>query len=87
MFLTVVAGIFENWQYPRTIVQLVSKDLRTWDYAQSLPLSSDKVIDAAVMKMPDGVWRLWYNNEKDKKTTYWAESRDLFEEIGLDWVR
>lgn len=77
MFLTVVAGIFENWQYPRTIVQLTSKDLRKWDYVQSLPLASDKVIDAAVLKMPDGMWRLWYNNEKDKKTTFWAESRDL----------
>ncbi|HRH46155.1 MAG TPA: family 43 glycosylhydrolase [Pyrinomonadaceae bacterium] len=76
MFLTVVPGIFEDWQHPRNIVQLVSKDLRKWDYMQTLPLV-DKVIDAAVMKMPDGMWRLWYNNEKDKKTTYWAESRDL----------
>lgn len=77
MFLTVVPGIFENWQYPRVIAQLSSKDLRKWDYVQTLPLASDKVIDAGVFKMPDGMWRLWYNNEKDKKTTFWAESKDL----------
>ena len=77
MFLTIVPGIFENWQYPRTIVQLTSDDLRKWNYMQSLPLVSDKVIDAAVLKMPNGTWRLWYNNERDKKTTYYAESTDL----------
>lgn len=77
MFLTVVPGIFENWQHPRDIVQLTSKDLRTWDYSQTLELSSDRVIDAGLMKMPDGLWRMWYNNERDSKSIYYAESLDL----------
>lgn len=77
MFLTVVPGIFENWQHPRDIVQLTSTDLRVWKYLQTLKLFSDRVIDAGVMKMPDGLWRLWYNNERDKKSIYYAESRDL----------
>ncbi|MFT3746530.1 MAG: family 43 glycosylhydrolase [Pyrinomonadaceae bacterium] len=77
MFLTVVPGIFENWQHPRDIVQLTSKDLRTWDYFQTLKLSADRVIDAGLMKMPDGLWRMWYNNEREKKSIYYAESRDL----------
>jgi hypothetical protein len=77
MFLTVVPGIFENWQHPRDIVQLTSKNLRDWKYRQTLKLSSDRVIDAAVMKMPDGLWRLWYNNERDKKSIYFADSKDL----------
>lgn len=77
MFLTVVSGIFETWQHPRDIVQLTSTDLRNWTYQQTLKLFSDRVIDAGVMKMPDGLWRLWYNNERDKKSIYYAESRDM----------
>jgi len=77
MFLTVVPGIFENWQHPRSIVQLTSKNLRDWKYTQTLKLSSDRVIDAGILKMPGGFWRLWYNNERDKKSIYFAESRDL----------
>jgi hypothetical protein len=77
MFLTIVPGIFENWQHPRDIVHLTSKDLRKWDYNQTLKLSSDRVIDAGVMKMPDGLWRMWYNNERDRKSIYYAESSDL----------
>lgn len=77
MFLTVVPGIFENWQHPRSIVRLTSKNLRDWKYEQTLPLASDRVIDAGLIKMPDGVWRLYYNNERDKKSIYLAESRDL----------
>lgn len=77
MFLTVVPGIFENWQHPRDIVQLESRDLRHWDYLQTIKLSSDRVIDAGIMKMPDGGWKLWYNNERDRKSIYLAESKDL----------
>ncbi len=77
MFLTVVPGIFENWQHPRDIVQLTSTDLRNWSYHQTLKLFSDRVIDAGLMKMPDGLWRLWYNNERDKKSIYYADSRDM----------
>lgn len=77
MFLTVVPGIFENWNHPRDIVELTSSDLQNWNYERTLKLSSDRVIDAAIMKMPNGVWRLWYNNERDKKSIYLAESTDM----------
>jgi hypothetical protein len=65
MFLTVVPGVFEDWNHPRTLVHLTSRDLRTWDNAQPLTLASDRVIDAAVRPLPDGTWRMWYNNERD----------------------
>jgi sucrose-6-phosphate hydrolase SacC (GH32 family) len=39
---------------------------------------NDKVIDACVFHLPDGSWRLWYNNEKDGKSIYYADSKDLF---------
>ena len=77
MFLTVVPGVFENWNHPRRIVHLTSTDLRTWHHASALALASDRVIDAAVFHLPDGTWRLWYNNEQDHKSIYYADSPDL----------
>jgi GH43 family beta-xylosidase len=77
MFLTVVPGTFTDWQHPRQIVHLTSADLRHWDNAQVLALASDRLIDASVARMADGSWRLWYNNERDKKSIYYADSLDL----------
>lgn len=77
MFLTVVPGIFDNWNHPRSIVRLTSKNLRSWKYEQTLSLVSDRVIDADLIKMPDGVWRMYYNNERDKKSIYLTESKDF----------
>lgn len=77
MFLTVVPGVFEDWQHPRHIVHLTSSDLRHWDHAQALALASDRLIDASLARMADGSWRLWYNNERDKKSVYFADSSDL----------
>jgi hypothetical protein len=78
MFLTVVPGVFENWQHPRRLVHLTSTDLRRWTYRSTLALASDRVIDAGVQRLPDGTWRLWYNNERDRKSIYYADSPDLF---------
>lgn len=77
MFLTTVPGIFEDWQHPRTIVHLTSTDLRKWNFAAALTLGSDRVIDACVCAVPAGGWRMWYNNERDHKSIYYADSPDL----------
>ena len=77
MFLTVVPGVFESWQHPRAIVHLSSTDLRTWKNPRPLALASDRVIDACVFPLPTGGWRMWYNNERDRKSIYHADSADL----------
>lgn len=77
MFLTVVPGVFEDWKHPRRIVHLTSRDLRRWGNAEPLQLASDRVIDACVHRLPGGGWRMWYNNERDRKSTYVADSPDL----------
>jgi GH43 family beta-xylosidase len=77
MFLTVVPGVFETWRHPRHLVQLTSTDLRHWGNPRPLELASDRVIDAAVLRLADGTWRLWYNNERDGKAIYYADSPDL----------
>src|SRR4029079_19348714 len=78
MYLTYVPGIFSNWNPPRNIVHLTSKDLLNWKYESTLQLINDKVIDASVFQLPDGTWRLWYNNEKDGKSIWYAASKDLY---------
>jgi sucrose-6-phosphate hydrolase SacC (GH32 family) len=78
MYLTYVPGIFTDWNHPRHIIHLTSKDLLNWKYESTLKLANDKVIDACIFKLPDGTWRLWYNNEKDGKSIYYANSKDLY---------
>lgn len=78
MYLTYVPGIFTDWNHPRNILHLTSTDLLNWNYESTLQLACDKVIDACVFQLPDGNWRMWYNNEKDKKSIYYADSPDLY---------
>lgn len=77
MFLTVVPGIYSDWKHPRSIVHFTSTDLINWTSPEPLKLASDKVIDACVVKDPDGLWRFYYNNERDAKSIYYAVSSDL----------
>lgn len=81
MYLTYVPGIFNDWNHPRNIVHLTSKDLFNWQYESTLQLVNDKVIDACVYQLTDGNWRMWYNNERDGKSIYYADSKDLY-----NWV-
>lgn len=78
MYLTHVPGIFNDWNHPRSIIHLTSKDLIKWDFQSELKLSSDRCIDACVFQLPDGQWRMYYNNETDKKSIYYADSPDLY---------
>jgi beta-xylosidase len=77
MLLTVVPGIFTDWDHPRTIVHLTSRNLLQWSDAQPLTLASDRVIDPCIIQLPNLTWRMWYNNERDHKSIYYADSRDL----------
>jgi GH43 family beta-xylosidase len=77
MFLTVVPGVFTDWKHPRRIVHLTSTDLKTWRDPAPLKLATDSVIDASVVPLPGGGWRMWYNNELDHKSIWTADSADL----------
>ncbi len=78
MYLTYVPGIFNDWNHPRWIVHLTSKNLINWDYQSTLKLASDRCIDACVFRLQDGTWRMYYNNERDSKSIYYADSPDLY---------
>jgi hypothetical protein len=78
MYLTYVPGVFTDWNHPRWIIHLTSKNLISWDFQSKMDLSSDRCIDACVFRLPDGTWRMYYNNEVDGKSIYYADSPDLY---------
>jgi hypothetical protein len=78
MYLAIVPGIFPDWEHPRSIIHLTSSDLLHWKFESTLKLASDRDIDPCVLRLPDGTWRMWYNDERDHKSTYYADSPDLF---------
>ena len=78
MFLSYVPGVFSNWEHPRWIIHLTSSNLLNWKFESNLKLSSDRCIDACVFRLPDNTWRMYYNNEVDGKSIYYADSPDLF---------
>ena len=77
MFLSYVPGVFENWNHPREIVHLTSKDGLKWETRGRVDLGSPRVIDACVMRLPGGTWRMWYKDETRPKSLVYADSTDL----------
>ncbi|MBN2685697.1 MAG: family 43 glycosylhydrolase [Pontiellaceae bacterium] len=78
MYLTYVPGTFIDWAHPRDIVHLTSADGISWTFESKLELTSDRVIDACVTQLPDGTWRMWYNDERRGKSMNYADSPDLY---------
>ncbi|MCX6300014.1 MAG: family 43 glycosylhydrolase [Bacteroidetes bacterium] len=78
MYLSYIPGTYTHWNHPAYIIHLTSKNLMNWQYQSTLPLSSNKVIDPNVLQLPDGTWRMWYNNGAVGKTMYYADSKDLY---------
>lgn len=78
MYLTYVPGVFTDWNHPRNIIHLTSQNGINWKYESTPKLACEKVIDACVFQKPDGTWRMWYNNERDHKSIYFADSPDLY---------
>ncbi|MFD2942496.1 family 43 glycosylhydrolase [Flavobacterium notoginsengisoli] len=78
MYLTIVPGIFNDWYHPRSIIHLTSTNLMDWKFESELKLASERCIDASVFRLPNGTWRMFYNNENDGKSIYYADSNDLY---------
>jgi len=78
MYLTYVPGVFTNWEHPRWIIHLTSNNLINWKFESKLNLASERCIDACVFQLPDKTWRMYYNNEVDGKSIYYADSPDLY---------
>jgi hypothetical protein len=79
MFLSYVPGIFTDWNHPREIVHLTSKDGAKWTTVGHVDLKSDRTIDACVIQLPGGTWRMWYKDERAPKALSYADSPDLYQ--------
>ncbi len=78
MYVTYVPGIFNDWNHPREIVHLTSKDAVKWETVGKVDLHSDRTIDPCVMQTPSGVWRMWYKDETRPRPLSYADSPDLY---------
>ena len=78
MYLSVQAGIAERWgKVPGYIDHFVSNNLRDWTFESrfDLPVGS---YDAEVIKMPNGIWRMYFKDPSNRASTfYFMESKDL----------
>ena len=79
MYVSIVPGVFEDWYHPRSIVHFTSTNLTDWEFQSELALSSERCIDATVFQLPNGNWRMYYNNENDNKSIYYADSPNLYD--------
>lgn len=78
LFVAYIQGVRIHWGGQARIAHYVSKNLWDWKYLGFLTLSSEKVIDASILQMPDGKWRMWYKDETRKSAIMMAESADLY---------
>lgn len=77
MYVSYVPGASHDWSGARHIVHMTSPNLWDWRFESKLQLSSDRVIDAGIIRMPAGQWRMWYKDEAHHAHVYAADSDDL----------
>ncbi|HEY1127992.1 MAG TPA: hypothetical protein VGF12_01190 [Roseateles sp.] len=77
LWLTIVPGVHKSWTGERRIEHLTSVDLRNWQCAGRVDLGSPKVIDASVIRAPQGGWRMWFKDEQGGSKLKMADSADL----------
>ncbi|HEY3281987.1 MAG TPA: glycosyl hydrolase, partial [Armatimonadota bacterium] len=77
-YVSFVPGVPNDWSGDRYILHYTSANLWDWQFRSKLPLTSDRVIDACVHRLPSGKWRLWYKDEAHGSHQYAADSDDLF---------
>ena len=70
MYVSYVPGIPADWNHPRYILHYTSKNLIDWNFESKLNLSSEKIIDACVFRLPNGIFRMWYKDERNGSHTH-----------------
>lgn len=78
MYLTIVPGIAETWGIPGFIAHLTSTNLYDWKFENRLSVLGTSILDADILKMPDGMWRMYYKDQNDYSSICLTESKDLY---------
>ncbi|WP_165042073.1 glycosyl hydrolase [Dysgonomonas sp. ZJ709] len=75
MFVSYIRGVANHWSGTARMAHYTSTNLWDWKYEGLAKLPKDDVIDATLIKLPNGDWRMWY--KWDSKSLF-ADSKDLF---------
>lgn len=76
-YVSYVRGVPAHWGYGRSIVHYSGPSLWELSFQSELALSSGRVIDACVHRMPEGHWKMWYKDELNQSFSWAATSNDL----------
>jgi hypothetical protein len=79
MYASCIEGIHSRWGAEGLIRHYTSEDLAHWEYQSTLELDSRQVIDACVLPLPEGGWRMWFKDSSRGSHTYAADSPDLYQ--------
>ena len=74
MYVSYIQGVRTNWGGKAVMMHYTSPDLWNWTFQGPCALPKEDVIDATLLRKPDGTWRMWY---KWDSKTYHADSKDL----------
>lgn len=78
MYLSIQPGIDVKWGLPGFIAHLTSTDMFNWRYESRLHQLGTHVIDADILRMPDGTWRMYYKSSYPYSNISMTESSDLY---------
>ncbi len=78
MFVTYIRGIHSHWAGDASIHHYTSEDLFSWKHIGKLEVGSKRIIDPCLFLLPNGVWRMWYKDERSGSHTFYADSSDLY---------
>lgn len=76
LFVTYIKGIFSDWGGERQLFHYTSNDLKRWKFAESI--GTKGCIDASVIQLKNGMWKMWYKDETRGAHTLSATSKNLF---------
>jgi Beta-fructosidases (levanase/invertase) len=75
MFVSYIRGVSNHWSGDSFMAHYTSKNLWDWKYEGPIKLDEKNVIDATLIQLPGGNWRMWY---KWNNMSMFADSEDLF---------
>lgn len=79
MFVSYIQGVYTEWKGKATIEHYTSHDLFYWEHVGKLEFGSARIIDPCLFQLPNGVWRMWYKDERNHSFTCYADSTDLYQ--------
>lgn len=79
MYVSYIRGIYKEWKGVARIEHYTSEDLFYWNHVGHLSFGSSRIIDPCLFKLPSGMWRMWYKDERQKSCTCYADSENLYD--------